>query len=517
MADFIFPHTDLDRPNKLLRLVGSFWHNVFDDRGVVRDTLHAGARLEAQTALNLLELFQTVSRLDVPLYHKENWYQLVLKESERNTGRAATLKYGDGQATYVGSTPYKYGEPINVAFSAWDLPTDLIDAPLIMNRLTDPSLTLTRGVDYRVEDGSLIFRDNPFDSDLVAIRNVFEGNEVVDREAALWIFRGDFDFETMYKQFGYVLGLKLENNQAYKDLVNAVFDAIVEGTTVRHVRQALAAVVDAPLVAEPVETVQQLLTEPGRKLVVTDAHVYEFGDNAEFVVDVGDVVNRGDSLVDTLVFYEINRGQEIDPDDIRSITLGQGMLAAGYFGELVWENEDKPLVVETGVDGYTKVSWEISGWPGDVTKFFDDLHERGIAAGQTMAHLLDVRADPVGEPTAAMLPTTINPLQFLVENILRDNALIVKLRIGRSGPNALGLHAAKVLRKIVPPQTVIILIAELAHSDEPIIMEGAGTETSPGYEETVAFYLGLNQSESIDPTTMVSETVRIRQIGGRCR
>ena len=96
------------------------------------------------------------------------------------------------------------------------------------------------------------------DTDLISAG--FE--QVVDREINLWVYRGQFDWHTTYEQFGYVLGLHAaQSSQQYKDLVNAVFDALVEGTTARAVQAALSAIADVPIfLPNPSHTCSQVIT-----------------------------------------------------------------------------------------------------------------------------------------------------------------------------------------------------------------------------------------------------------------
>lgn len=46
----------------------------------------------------------------------------------------------------------------------------------------------------------------------------------------------------------------------------------------------------------------------------------------------------------------------------------------------------------------------------------------------TLAHFLDKRAIPEGEPTADDLPETINPFKFVRTNLLSNNCTIIKLK-----------------------------------------------------------------------------------------
>ena len=212
---------------------------------------------------------------------------------------------------------------------------------------------------------------------------------------------------------------------------------------------------------------------------------------------------------------EFNRGQCPPIDTVPALAVGAGLLGPGYFQDLVFINQPVPLIVSTDADGYTKLSWELGGWPGDVELFFDQVHQRGRAAGNTLAELLDQR--PPGtrdtQPEAGSLPSVINPLAFLCQNVLRNNFFLV--RVKTSSQAGLGLDSAKEFRKIVPPGTGMIVLIELAYDADNITMDAAGTDTSPGYEEAVQAYLGQAIAETVTPS-MVSESVTLRQISGHC-
>ena len=62
----------------------------------------------------------------------------------------------------------------------------------------------------------------------------------------------------------------------------------------------------------------------------------------------------------------------------------------------------------------------------------------------------------------------------------------------------------------------MILIVELVYADSPVIMEAPGTDTEPGYEETVGGFPCMVISETLDPATYVAERVRTSKIDGRC-
>ena len=62
----------------------------------------------------------------------------------------------------------------------------------------------------------------------------------------------------------------------------------------------------------------------------------------------------------------------------------------------------------------------------------------------------------------------------------------------------------------------MILIVELVYADSPVIMESAGTATDPGYEEDLSSYPAMAIVEPGTLSSVLSENVKCKSIGGRC-
>lgn len=506
MLNYTWPG-ELDDAYRLLGVVGSFWAETYAGNDLVASLLHSKAQQQAQAQLDLVELVAAFARDTVPVFHRESWSLLLLRESELNS---PNLPVFDGTYNFDGTIAYD--TTVESALFAWPAPAGLVAANVVSDQITRATVTYVRGVDFDLTAGVVRFRVNPFLDPASKPVAVFEAGEVVDRVLALWVYGGDYDWDTVYRQFGYALGLKLASSRPYKAVVNAVFDGLVEGTTARCLEDFMAAVCDVPL-AKGEEVVKYVLADAERKWVITDKTAYGFSPVATVTVAPGDAVWPGDPLTDTLRFYEFNRGEV--PDELRALSLGRGYLAAAYFRELVFENKTTPLVVTEDVDGYTKVEFEVGGWPTDVEAFWADVHAKGVQSNDTLAMRLDTRANRTGQPTALALPATVNPLGFLLENVYRGNAFAVVVKPEAFGPEAVGLHAARHLRKLVPPQTACFLIVQ-HEAAETVTMTGPGTEAAPGYEEDVAVFLGTAIDETTDPADYVEEDVRIFQVGGHC-
>lgn len=504
-SSYKFPVDQLHNSDVLLDLLGTHWSSVYRGRDLAA-TLQAGiGLLEEQNRQNWQEARDCAVRAKTPIWHTEHWRVVTIRESAM--GRRA-LRYGDG-ATYGGG--YVYGGNLESNRYLVPLPAGVVHVPLITNRITEPSLVLVHGADYSIDqtNGYLELLADPFDNPALAIRPVFSGDTVIDHELDLLFYYAREDRRYLDQHWGYVLDLSLPSSEAYRQLLNTVLDALVEGSSLQHLHQLIEAVTGVPLAAGS-ETVERIEKFGGWLHIVTDQRTYRYVDTADALVTVGQQVVAGQSLVDSVQWYEFNRG--LAPAGLPALTMGTEHLAGvGFIEGLTFNNTTVPLKAEV-VGGQTKVSFELGGFPTDVSLFWDQVHARGLADGQTLAE----RMTGLANPTPADLPLTANPLEFLLKNLLRFNALAVKIRVQDAG-QGLGLEQARILRKILPPWTACFLLYELEAPVESVPMDGPGDATKPGYADSIdKFTAGEPMVEAIDPATYVAEEASIYYIQESC-
>jgi hypothetical protein len=496
---YTYVDSDLHDARKILSLLGSFWASTYQGVDQVSAYLADVGEAGYQADLDLDEVINSVGREAVPVYHTEQWYALGLLASAKGVTPA---RYGDPAAGAFGGGLVYGGTP---PLYSWPCPVAGVD--LIFNRIYDPSATLTRGLDFAVVDGLLVFAADPFADPRFATQPVLDDQgRAVDTQLNLWLFRPAVDREFIWTQFGYVMGIRLPSSQDYKDLVNALLDAIVGGTATQQLADLLAAVTDCPL-ARGAEVVADIATVAGALLVITDAWAYRYTPACTPVVAIGDQVAAGDPLVDTIEFHYLNHGTV--PDWLDALSVGGGLLPTGYLSDLPFGAPATPLVVEPDVAGYTKVSWALGGFPADVAEFWAQTHARGVASGTTLAHLLDIRPAPVGEPTAASLPATISPLAFLAATYLRYNALLVRIRTGGFGPGALGLDQLRHLRRVVPPHEAVLIVIEM-----PIVADSATVDLVA--EGLLSYSAGEPIAEVVGPASIGDGPVAGTVVLGTC-
>jgi hypothetical protein len=529
MQTFTYPASDLDDRSALLNVLGSFWARTYEGVDQLASYTRATANVVAQTQLNLLETVAAISRYDVPVFHTENWYPLVLRKSELQTTAANQYRFDVDNIEFNDTKSVQFNQYAGRDFFAVPAPTDFHGAGQIFDRLLFPAFGLLSGVDFIVDEdtGAILFVVNPFESESVTRRPIYSGDVLVDEEITLWAFKAQFDYGYVFQQFAYAVNVNLSSSENAKALVNAIITGLVAGgASEATLADAMAAIFDVPVVRNAAETVAVITLDNRGLLICTDREVYRFDAAAVPTVSVGDTVRRGDRLVDVFQIFELNRGEV--PETISALALDTGYTSACFYGDLIFENRDVPLIVDAEhPSGYTYVRFPLGGLPNDVRGFFDELHARGIEQLPTtpaecdktgfnkrlgtLAHILDRRTNPAGEPQPADLPATINPLQFIVKNVLRNNAVIAAVRVSTLGKNHLGLYNIRHIRQLLPPGSGLFLIYTLASRNNQIDGTTALTET------LTKFKCAEPLADVVAATRVKDGGVIVRSVSGTCQ
>jgi hypothetical protein len=451
-------------------------------------------------------------------------------------------------------------------------PQKLVSVKQLFNQIIFPTVALTEGVDYIVDvkTNALIFVKNPFDNPGFLRRQVVVGGQQ-DEEIVLWGFNADFDYEYIFNQFAYALNIRLKSGQNFKDFLNALITSFLNGgASSKDIDVVLSVLCGIPVVASPRETIEVIEYDNYGLFIATDQRVYRFRGTAEPIVAPGQTVFAGDQLVDGFRVDELFVGSSqlgaqptaelccpapniklltgtaanlitendarliLDPNRpdcrpgeiLNSLALDNNFLAACFYGDLVFENKELPLRVNsTHPSGYTFVSFPVRGIPADVDNFFAEIHARGVEAAQnsaaepcppgvkkyTLAHYLDTRANPLSEPDASHLPATINPLRFIVENALRNNLFVVKINTAALGQNRLGLYNIRQVRRLLPPGTAMLLIVNLTPRKNNI----SGDDD---LHEQLGFFVGAEPaSDTIDESLIQDRGATARLLSGTCQ
>lgn len=630
---FVYPASDLDNHRAMIATLGSFWARTYTGIDQVHSYATATAELVAQSHLNVLELAASLSRFHIPVFHTENWLPIPLRRSQQNTRASTAFRFDRTARTF--NSAATFDSAINTDTFAYTAHKNLESVYQIFDKLMSPTITLSKNANFIVdkENGALVFADDPFSNPAFLRRGIYEDGRLVDEEIMLWGFKAKLDYNYIFEQFSYAIGLHLRSSENAKQFMNAIFSALLDGgTNVNTLAQAMSAICDVAVVKEPQEIVELITLDAHGLLIATDKNTYRFADSATPIVEVGQTVRANDNLVRTFEIVEFNSG--LVPDSVSALALDRGFVSACFYGDLIFENVEVPLeVIENHPSGYTFVKFKVSGFPEDVNLFFDELHQRGVAAAEldpnvcnetplqyqtksafpvvgnpaslyvaedtgyfyrwhlrdtpkpeighyaeiteferchppweqfdnfttfptrgnphkiyfdatmgkfyrwvidvpaeqaegeylythppylqkklgTLAHLLDKRAQPEGEPKASDLPAKINPLQFLVKNVFRNNVFTVLIRVSDLGQNRLGLYNIRHIRQVLPPNVAAFFVYEL----------GAIRSTKNGEDDvrdTLTRFKGMEPVQDAVPEVYVKDRgVFIGKISGTCQ
>jgi len=453
----IFPSNDFERKGQLVKQLGSFWSGIFDDAEFISDREVTLLQESRQTYDIARENLLSISRFTIPVYNKEEWLILSIDEADMQIGRI--VESGNS---------YSFEENTTVAdpVFAFPLRSDIKEVGSIVDEKTNPNILLINSVDYFVdaENSLIVFKSNPFLNNSLKVESTYSSQGVEEQSIIkLWMNKVYVDKNRIYSQFGYVISLWLKSSAQYRDILNYIFDNLMFGNSHKAFIGSLALMADCPISLVNNEVVEDIVYRSSETLIITDRNVYKAHKDASVVVDIGEVLLEGQFLTDTLKVISLNSA--ILPSSVTSLSIGKGLLIGrGYTDELVFENKVVDTEISSDSNGKTKIEWEIVGNDADKRLFWDTVHQNGVDNDQTLANFLDRRTNKVGEPSASNLPRTVNPLKFLVDNFLR-NVIIVEANFNTFGRNSLGFNNTNIVRRLIPPQYLLIFIVTISISE----------------------------------------------------
>lgn len=489
----------LDNKEQILRLLGGFWNYTYEGQDLLAEALKARWNLTKQIFERLQEASDCRSRLNIPVFRKENWRYFSISSKDvknfPNTyGEGGT--YDDGSLFGIRSASLPFICPF---------PKEISNCRVITNRLTNSSLTLVGGLDFFINktNDTIRFTINPFDDERINKQNTEDGYE----EVILWLYKPEIDREYLFYHFGNIINMWAESNKEYKQLINNVFDSLCDGTSIGKTLDAISISTGIPL-AKGVETVEYVEEDKLSKLVITNKFVYSFSKNSEILVSPGQELHQDQALSDGFTYQELNTGST--PVGVSVLSVSPEVLNQKTISDLGFVNADKITYVSKSLDGKTKITFDIGGHPFDVDNFWKEVSRREVASGKSLASYLDTRANKEGEPEASNLPSVINPLSFLCQNLFRHGGLVVKIKAKAVNPTAAGIDKLSYVRRLLPPHSHVFLILSLPAIEEAVDLY------EDGYVSVATTFTAANTLETELNQTSTQETITGRIVSGGC-
>ena len=225
--------SDFENFHVLHKALGDYWYSYFSGSEQVGTYVNAVVELQKQVEQTMKELERSLSRKEIDIFRTYRNYPLKFKLSEFNKWSEVYPKY-DGKYYYNSSLTYS--TPIYKE-NRVKIPSKVVSIGKITNKIDEPDLET---IDFSLEEGYLTLPFNPFEENFV-VNELSDG----DKEVVLWLRDVKLDFDDLYIQFGYALGIKLPSSERYKEIINAYTDCLVNGGSKENVLKFIKAVTGA--------------------------------------------------------------------------------------------------------------------------------------------------------------------------------------------------------------------------------------------------------------------------------
>lgn len=354
--------SDFTDSNKLQACLGDFWYSIYQNAEQIGTYVSSITFNRAQWDTQFKDTKALLSRRKLNPLESINVKPLYITKSEMLEA-SKVYPVHDGTYRYNGSIYYDV--PIDVKIRI-PIPKDIKYVGIISPKLLD-------GVKYEAAEiiaGTLALPFNPFDVDSFKKDPIYDTTgKVVDYRVTIWAFDVKIDKEDMYYQYGYIFNIRLPSSKNYNNLINVLYDSLINGPTEASLRLYISACTGIPVALHKNEVVTAIDCD----IITTDQEVYEVSKNDKIIVRVGDVLNIGDPMTTGLTFY---RPDEIDAS-VKAISLDRHYVGL-CVDDLVFENVDIPTKI-TSENGYTRLNLPVKGRKNDVKLFNDTVFDNGIS------------------------------------------------------------------------------------------------------------------------------------------
>ena len=491
---FEFPRDDLDTPNKAQALMGGYWAEVYEGKDQIQDLVYSRNTLWQQARDGWEDAYRSKSRLLITPVTTKNWLYFPIMQS-----KGSSPKDNHGGGRNYGESEFQYG--VSVGYS-WDLPTGVVSISQIYNRISDPSSSLIETIDFYIDNkiNKIVFSKDPFSNPNFAVATVNSQDGTSDKQLAMWAFNPKIDKRSIQLIYGTPIGADGKSTDDYKKYVNGIYDSMILGMSSGKLGNMLGSALSLP-VSYSDETVERV-HDTTRKVIVTDKRVYFVPNGATSSVVVGDKVKEGQSLSDALVVTELKRNCDIS--DIKAVNLTKGFVGNGFMYDIGFVNDFVIPTVTSTSDGSTDFRFYIGGHPLDVERFWEMVNDRGAAMGLTLAEGLDKRADKIGQPEKESLPGYINPLRFLVDEMMPGGFTLVSIKVASISD---GLPNLTMIPDLIPLGSGIFFIFEAPLAIDSLFDVQSNSEDKYTALETVEGY--------IEPY-LLNSAVTLKSISSSC-
>lgn len=475
--------------SELYNSLGSFWTRVYTDKDFIAGLSKANSLLLAQCYLNTLELFACLNRTDIPIFHREKWYPIVIRESQANTGDTVKLYIGITPEATIGPQPKDsvYGENTEFYIGGEAIPKDFISFPFqtnsvfsglpcICSTILNPAKIYINGVDFIIKQGVIIFRKelNPFNPiNKFPIRTVATPDGSTDKEVVLWGADALIDRNYVPDHFGYLQKNTYEDPIYGKEVTNSILELRSSGASKWLLLKSLGKLFATPVVKNESETIIDIApSSDGYTCVITDKEVYRCRPEETLLSSVkkGAVFTRGNFLTNTVrLYFKLNPdkfyqasgytiGQLVS--DVPRLPLFKGFIHPdGLLSGILAPWEEVDITYEgTDRNGNPKLKFTLLGSFGTVDGYWETVWLRAESEKINIAKVLEDYIFTDASFTPGAVVGKINPMLFFIKNCLRSNLSILIVDFNALPEYIKSLNILYELNKVMAAHSLMLMI-----------------------------------------------------------
>lgn len=473
----------------LYSALGSFWTSLFSDQDTLKGYTLGQAEEIIQRYQDFVEIVNSFNIDKSPVWHKENWKPLVIYKSQVNrvsfVFNLDDSVFGPQPATdtvYNGVT-FRFGRDKQPSAEVYTYePSEVINtAAAISDKIIDPTVLMTRGVDFNFDKGIVYFNRDPFQLNIPTSQVINEdgqpatyvddqGTIQLEERLILWLCSAEIDKDLIYNNFGnWICNLK-ESSEEYKQIIKALMKIAVHGPTVYQLTLCLSAFMEIPIATKD-EVVEQVFEDQYSKFIVTNLSVYKVKRHHHIKeeIEAGYTLRKGQTMTTNLGLWDsMSRfpGQRYTNTDFsygwwtdKEITgdlfnLSKYLFYGEYMNQLAFST-DMELV---SLNGQGEIVFPVQGEARDVNTFLGYLNQE-----QNKELIKDVFKLINNGDTYPLIP-----LSFVMENFLKNNTILIKMDFEKEDDHVRILSLLPLLREYLPPYCYCVYKLALSVAQEVV-------------------------------------------------
>lgn len=391
------------------------------------------------------------------------WYPVVLYQS-RLSQNSYPL-YGEGYH-YSSMPEIVYGQKLGTRVVV-TLQAHVVDPGLIFDAVVDSTVCIDSSqYRYDTNSGRLYFNVDPFT--LITNRTTSTGEVYI----IIWLKNSQLNLDAPYDQVGWVIGYEGINSLNYVESLKYLWKMILKGANLRDYQNGLISALGFPVVTST-EEVQYVADDLYRNLIITPTSVYAH--LTEPAVTTGDTIYPGQSIFSGIAFFEYEQILAATRSQIPGLACTLPT-RSGFVVQLVFVNDTVFWTYDANRD--SPFRFPVGGSPADVELFWTDVQAYLTETGFDITNLIDTSSE-------------INPMRFLVQNIIKNNIFITSVDLTCLTSPIPGF--ADRVRSLISPATLLILNQKIGETSDTL-------ELDSEIVETIQYGYSTSLTEVIAPT-----------------